>query len=47
MKLVGVRRDRGACGSPWTLDGAVSPIAEVDDFYSDVRGVISSEARGG
>ena len=36
MKLVGIRRDRRV----WIgvdVDGAVSPIAEVDDFYADVR----------
>ena len=44
MRLIGIRRDRRV----WIgvdVDGAVSPIAEVDDFYADVRGSLD-RARG-
>ena len=44
MRLVGIRRDRRV----WIgvdVDGAVSPIAEVDDFYADVRRSSGSGAR--
>ena len=44
MKLVGIRRDRRV----WIgvdVNGAVSPIADVDDFYSDV-GRSLDRARG-